>query len=243
MSAPNEQEGVLPDPGGASWPRRTADWLWAAGWLWTIPAAVGVLLTVLIMVVLPADRTLDNVGELLLKLSPLCAAVVAVALFPRGKWAAILVAAGVLFYMGLVDTGYVIRTFEFVDSAATGANGFARFYQFTLFVNAFTVLFALFAFRLGGASTATTVRTGVAGILIVISGLNDLSYWLLADWPDGRPDRLEWASHIEVFLGHPPSVTEAVVFLVVHLALAVGVLLLPVYRRRTRVSGGSEVVS
>jgi len=243
MTASEEQDDLVALPRTGSWPSRVAGRLSAAGWLWVIPAVAGVLLTVLIMVVLPADRTVDNVGELLLRLSPLCAAVAAVAMFPRGKWGAILVAAGVLCYMGLVDTVYVIRTFEFIDSAASGADdGFARFYQFTLFVNAFTVLFALFAFRLGGASTASTGKAGVAGILIVISGLNDLTYWLLADWPGGRPARLEWASHIEVFVGHPPSVIEAAVFLAVHLLLAAGVLLLPLARWHRRVLRRAEVV-
>lgn len=238
MTAPGEQSDVVQVRERPTWLSR------APGWLWLVPAVVGLVLTVLIMVVLPADRTVDNVGELLLRLSPLCAAVVAVALFPQGRWAPLLVAAGVLSYMGLVDTAYVLRTFEFVDSAVAGAeDGFARFYQFTLFVNAFTVLFALFAFRLGGASTARTFKAGVAGILIVISGLNDVTYWLLADWPDGRPARLEWASHIEVFIGHPPSVTEAVVFLVIHLALASGVLLLPWDRWRTSVVRRAEVSS
>lgn len=219
--------------------RGTRAWLGdPPGWLWLVPTAIGVLLTVLIMVVLPADRTLDNVGELLLRLSPLLAAVIAVALFPRGRWAPALVVAGVLFYMGLVDTAYVLQIFEFVDRGGAG-DSFARFYQFTLFVNAFTVTFALFAFRLGGAGTAWTLKAGIAAVLIVISGLNDISYWLLADWPDGRPARLEWASHIEVFIGHPPSVTEAIIFLVVHLTLACGVLLLPLDRWHSNLVGGT----
>lgn len=229
MTAADERNDVVQVRG-----TRTGPWR-APGWLWLVPTVVGVLLTVLIMLVIPADRTVDDVGELLFKLSPLCAAVVAVSLFPQGKWASILVVGGVLAYMGLVDTAYVLSTFEFVDSALAGTpDGFARFYQFTLFVNAFTVLFALFAFRLGGASTARTFKTGVAGTLIIISGLNDVTYWLLADWPEGRPDRLEWASHIEVFIGHPPSATEAVVFLAIHLALATGVLLAPWSRWHTR---------
>jgi len=49
------------------------------------------------------------------------------------------------------------------------------------------------------------------------------------DWgTDGRPSTLDWASHIIVFTGGPPSVTAAVVFLLVHLALAAAVVAAPV---------------
>jgi hypothetical protein len=65
---------------------------------------------------------------------------------------------------------------------------------------------------------------------VVVSGLNDLTFWLTYDWPDGRPSHLHWASHITVFVGGPPSVATAVVFLVVHLALAAAVMFLPLGR-------------
>jgi hypothetical protein len=104
-------------------------------------------------------------------------------------------------------------------------------YQFQLFVVTYIVLFGLLAFRLGGARTATVLKVGAAAVLLVISGLNDLGFWLMNDWgADGPPATLDWASHIIVFTGGPPSVATAVVFLVIHLALAAAVLLAPVER-------------
>ena len=96
----------------------------------------------------------------------------------------------------------------------------------------------LFGYRLGGASTANVLRAGFAAILIVISGLNDLSFYYTADWQGPRPERLEWASHISVFVGGPATPTVAIIFCVVHLLLAALILLWP--RRRATVAGAAD---
>lgn len=197
----------------------------ARRWLWLAAAVPAAVLAALVMVVLPADQTLDNLAEWLFKLSPFLLAVVAVATFPRGRFGPVLVVLGVLAYMGYLDTALILRILEYREQG-----DFAVVYQFQLFVVTFIVLFGLLAFRLGGARTATTLKVGLAGVLIVISGLNDLGFWVLNDWPDGRPATLDWASHIIVFTGGPPSVPVAVVFLVVHLVLAAVVMALPVER-------------
>ncbi|WP_424233473.1 hypothetical protein [Actinophytocola sp.] len=198
----------------------------ARRWLWLAAAVPAAVLAGLIMVVLPPDQTLGNLGEWLFKLSPFLFAVLAVAVFPRGRFGPALVVAGVLVYMGYLDTALILRILEY---RADGE--FSVVYQFQLFVVTYIVLFGLLAFRLGGARTATVVKVGAAGVLIVISGLNDLGFWVMNDWgPDGRPSTLDWASHISVFTGGPPSVPVAVVFLLVHLALAAAVVMAPVER-------------
>jgi hypothetical protein len=194
-------------------------------WLWVAAAVPAAVLAGLIMVVLPPDQTLDNLAEWLFKLSPFLLAVVAVATFPRGRFGPALVVIGVLGYMSYVDTALILRVLSYGDTGK-----FSVVYQFQLFVVTFIVLFGLLAFRLGGARTATVLKVGAAGVLIVISGLNDLTFWAMNDWSDGRPDTLDWASHISVFTGGPPSVATAVVFLVVHLVLAGVVVALPVER-------------
>ncbi len=203
-------------------------------WLWLPVAAATAVLAVLIMVVLPPDRTLDNVAELLFRLSPLLLGVVTVALFPRGRVGPALLVFAVIVYMSYVDTTMILRVFEFADTpdgdTAASSAAFQRVYQFQLFTVAYVVLFGLFAFRVGGARTATVLKTGMAAVLIVVSGLNDLTFLAAYSWPDGRPTELAWASHISVFIGGPPSVAEAVVFLVVHLALAAVVVALPLGR-------------
>ena len=202
-------------------------------WLWLIPALLGALVTLLIMVLLPPDRTLDNLGEFLFKISPLVLAVVTVALFPQRNtlmlWMLLL---GIIFYMGFIDSTYILRTVTWIDAAVAG-NGSQQFpaiYQFTLFVNAFTVLFALFAYRAGGATTARVLKLGLAGILVIVSGLNDLTFWAINTWPDGRPTVFTWASHVAIFIGHPPTVYDMLGFLAVHLLLIVVIMCLPIQR-------------
>jgi hypothetical protein len=202
-------------------------------WLWILPGALGLAATGLFMLVLPPDRTVDGLADFALKVSPLFLAVATIALFPTGggrpPWPLIL---GLLFYLGYVDSASFIHVSALVDAAVEqrGAAQFPSYYRWAIFVNAFTVLLALLAFRLGGASTARTLKLGGAGILLLVSGLNDLTMWAMNDWPDGRPDVFDWASHVGVFLGRAPHLSDMLIFLAVHLALAALLLAAPLER-------------
>jgi hypothetical protein len=198
-------------------------------WLWLVAAVPAVVTTLLIMVVLPPDQTLDNVGDWAFKLCPFVFAVLTVSLFPRGRFGPALIVFAVFVYMSYLDTELVMRVQGFARSPD---QDFQPVYQFELFVTTFIVLFALLAYRLGGGRTANVLKVGVASILVVISGVNDLTFWALNDvWSAGtKPTELKWASHMIVFLGGPPSVAAAVVFMAVHLVLAVIVVALPVGR-------------
>jgi hypothetical protein len=199
-------------------------------WWWILPAAAGGAVALLIMVVLPPDRTVDNAGDVLFKVSPLILAVVAIAGFPQGaRLGLILLGTLVVGYMGVVDTLNIRHIFAYAEAADADA-AFPELYQFTIFVNAFTVLAVLFGYRLGGAPTDRVLKAGLAAVLVVISGLNDLTFYYSYDWPDGRPDRLGWASHIAVFVGGSPTVAVAIAFCAVHLGLAAVILALPVRR-------------
>lgn len=208
-------------------------------WLWLVPAIPAVLITLLVMVILPPDQTLDNLGDWLFKLSPFVFAVATVALFPRTKAGPALIVLGVFAYMSYLDTELVMRVQEFARNSATDDNAFQPVYQFELFVTTFIVLFGLLAYRLGGGRTANVLKAGIASILVVISGVNDLTFWALNEvWAAGsKPTELKWASHMIVFLGGPPSVPAAVAFMAVHLVLAGVVLALPVGRWVNRALG------
>ncbi|SFW58446.1 hypothetical protein [Amycolatopsis australiensis] len=198
-------------------------------WLWLVAAVPAVVTTLLIMVVLPPDQTLDNIGDWAFKLCPFVFAVLTVSLFPRGRFGPALIVFAVFGYMSYLDTELVMR----VQAFARSADGdFQPVYQFELFVTTFIVLFGLLAYRLGGGRTANVLKVGIASILVVISGVNDLTFWALNDvWAAGsKPTELKWASHMIVFLGGPPSVPAAVAFMAVHLALAAIVVALPVGR-------------
>nr|WP_253864090.1 hypothetical protein [Prauserella halophila] len=209
----------------------------ARGWLWVVPAVPAAVLALLIMVVLPPDQTLDNVAEWAFKLSPFAFAVVAVALLPTWRAAPGLLLLGVIGYMGYIDTEMVMRIQEFGRTADQDGS-FEPVYQFELFITTFIVLLMLLAYRLGGARTANVLKTGVAAILVVVSGLNDLTFWALNEvWAAGsRPSELPWASHIVVFTG-VPSVATAVVFMVTHVVLAAVIIALPVGRWVDRALG------
>jgi hypothetical protein len=201
-------------------------------WLWLVPAAPAVVLVLLIMVVLPPEQTLADLGDWAFRLSPFPLAVLTVALLPRRWLGAALLVLGVVVYMGYLDTGMVSRILDLANAPDAQQDAmFEPVYQFELFTATFVVLFALLAYRMGGARTASVVKVGVASVLVVISGLNDMTFWLTNDWgPDGRPSVLHWASHITVFVGGPPGVVTAWVFLAVHLLLAAVVLALPLGR-------------
>ncbi|MFJ1766406.1 hypothetical protein ACIOD2_39170 [Amycolatopsis sp. NPDC088138] len=215
-------------------------------WLWLVAAVPAVVTTLLIMVVLPPDQTLDNIGDWAFKLCPFLFAVLTVSLFPRVKYGPALIVFAVFVYMSYLDTELVMRVQAFARSTADDA--FQPVYQFELFVTTFIVLFALLAYRLGGGRTVNVLKAGVASILVVVSGVNDLTFWALNDvWAAGtKPVELKWASHMIVFLGGPPSVPAAVAFMVVHLVLAAIVVALPVGRwvnRALRVPASSPEAS
>jgi hypothetical protein len=206
----------------------------AASWLWLAPAALGAALTVLIMLVLPADRTLHGFGDFALKVSPLIFAVATIALFPRRPaWTVCLPLVGVVVYLGFIDSAFFIQVDGLVQAAQMHADQtqFSAYYRFSIFANAFVVLLGVFAFRMGGASSAQVLKLGCAGILVLVSGLNDLTMWAMYDWPGGvRPETFEWASHVSIFLGRDPRLLDMVAFASVHLLLIVGLLRLPLER-------------
>jgi hypothetical protein len=221
------------------------DVLRPAAWLWLVPGVAGLAVTALIMLVLPPDRTLHGFGDFLLKVSPLFLAVLAIAGFPRGGRRSLgFLILGFVFYLGYVDSAFVIQVANLVEAAQAGRGGeqFNAFYRFAIFVNAYTVLSAAFAYRLGGASTARVLKLGGAGLLLLVSGLNDLTMWAMYPWPDGqRPELFSWASHVSIFLGRPPTLTDMLVFLAIHLLLAGALLALPLERWLGRVQPKGEV--
>lgn len=56
--------------------------------------------------------------------------------------------------MGYIDSAYVIQIDRLIEARIAGKwqTQFPVFYTFNLFVNTFTILLALFAYRLGGAA-------------------------------------------------------------------------------------------
>jgi hypothetical protein len=195
----------------------------AKSWLWAIPAIIGGGITILTLFVLPPDRVIDGLVEFLFKITPLVTAVFAIALFPKkGNWVGLLLVLGFIFYMGYIDSVFFIQLGDLLDAAVadTYQQQFPAFYTFHIFVNSFTVLLAIFAYRLGGAHAARVIKVGLSGILVMISGLNDLATWVIYPWPNGeRPLVFHWASHVAIFIGRDPNLYHMLAFLTIHLLL------------------------
>lgn len=209
-------------------------------WWWLLPAALAGVIVVLTMVVLPPDRHVDSWYDVPVKTLPLFLAVLAVAGFPqRPRLGAAAVLVTVVAFMGVVDTGYILEISSYA-AADDQAAAFPDLYRMQLFVAAFVVVAVLFAYRLGGASTERVIRTGMASILVVISGLNDLTAWAFGSFEGGRPDTLDWASHIEVFVGAPPTPLVALLFCLTHFALAAVFLFAPLPARWRRDSSVTQ---
>jgi hypothetical protein len=201
-------------------------------WGWLLAGIAGGTLTLLIMVVLPPDRTIDNPAEFLLRIGPVVFAVLAIGGFPQRPGPGLaLLGLVVLGYMGVLDTLFVLRVLG-LAGATDQAAAFPAFYQMAIFVNAFTILAVLLGYRLGGAPAGRVLRLGFAATLVLVSGLNDITFYYLYDWPEGRPERFTWASHITVFTGSPATPAVAITFCGVHLVLAALILALPWLRTR-----------
>lgn len=207
--------------------------------IWLLFALIAGALTVVIMGVLPADRTINNVAEWGFRISPVVFAVFAAAFFPRRSAVNLILLSVLIFgYMGIVDTWANIRIQDFAAASDQHA-AFPSLYQMLVFVDALFIVAVCFAFRLGGASPGRVIRLGVAGIFVLASGLNDLTYYYGASWPDGRPARLDWASHIAVFIGRTPTPAAAIAFCAVNLLIAAAVLMVPWFLRRRRVAAAA----
>jgi hypothetical protein len=206
------------------------------GLLWLAPAAAAIGMTALVMFILPPDRVLHNPGDFVLKLSPVVFAVIAIALFPQKTfWAPLLVLLGSAFFLGAIDSASFIHVSQLVDAAQTdyAQAQFSVYYRFSTFVDAFVVLFGLLAYRVGGGSTPTVLRLGAASTLLLVSGLNDLTMWAMYAWPGGvRPDEFSWASHVAVFIGRAPRLSDMLYFVAIHLGLALGIVVLPLFPQR-----------
>jgi len=191
-----------------------------------VAAATG--LAALIWFVLPHEREATSAAILLFKLTPFAFAVAAIALAPdallrhRALQVLAIPAAFLLFFLFFVP-----RIFFY-----SGTDGdFPKLYYHMLTAVPLIILSLILAFRLGGGAPSTTARLGFAMMLLMLSGLEDLAFLLVNPHTDPRwtpiPEVWSWASHIEVFIGHPPTKYEAYAFIVVHVLLAAAVLFTP----------------
>ena len=207
------------------------------------------LLTGIIWLVLPHDREVKSLGILLFKLLPFVSGTLTICYldietFKRFR----------LHYI-IIPSCFLTFFCIFVPQIFSNSDDFPSLYYIILTLTPFIILSLITAFRLGGGSRESTLRLSFAMLLFMLSGLEDLSFLLMnPQW--AQTPVWKWASHMTVFLGHPPTRYEAYAFITVHVILALLVLFLPskvitrslpahklqeLFRRQKNVSSGSVV--
>lgn len=178
-----------------------------------------------IWLVLPHEREVKSLLVLLFKLLPFVLATFAIAHLD--------LETARKYYLPnlLVPLTFLVFFCVFVPKIFFYSDDFGEMYYLMLTATPFIILSLVLAFRLGGGSTSWTVRLAFSMILLMLSGLEDLAFLTVNHHTDPRwatiPEVWDWASHMTVFLGHPPTKYEAFAFIAVHVLLALLVLFLP----------------
>jgi hypothetical protein len=190
-----------------------------------VAGTIAVVLAGIIWFGLPHEREIESLWLFLFKLAPFAAAGVAIAWLDL-RWARrlrlqlVLIPASFLAFFCL----FVPRIFFYRSIPS------AEHYYTILTLVPFIILALVLAYRLGGGPRSTTLRLCAALIILQLSGLEDLAFFVTNPHPEGWasiPAVWDWANHIRVRLGHYPTRDEAYVFIVVHVTLALVVLFLP----------------
>ncbi|GGM67282.1 hypothetical protein ACFFX1_21585 [Dactylosporangium sucinum] len=174
---------------------------------------------------LPHDREVKSLGIFLFKLLPFVFAVEAIArvdldLARRLHLARILIPAAFCVFL----LYFVPKIFFYLDD-------FPTVYYHVLVLTPVVIAALVLAYRLGGGTAGNVRRIGYASLLIMISGLEDLAFLTINNHTDPRwstiPEVWSWASHMTVFLGHPPTKYEAYALIAARVALALIILATP----------------
>ncbi|WP_433430361.1 hypothetical protein [Nonomuraea sp. CA-141351] len=194
--------------------------------------ALAVLAAAFVWFGLPHDREVKSLGIFLVKLLPFIFAAEAVARLDV-EWAKrIRLALWTVPPAFLVYFLYFVPKIFFFGGVEVGSReAFYGLYYHVLTVTPLIIMAMVLAFRLGGGSAALVRRLAYGMLLLMLSGLEDFAFLTVNDHTDPAyatiPDVWDWASHMTVFLGHPPTKYEAYTFILVHVVLALAVFFSP----------------
>lgn len=190
-----------------------------------------------IWLALPHEREVTSLWILLVKLVPFALATEAVA---RLDPAWLRHQLAVMLVMVAAFAGYFLFFVPKIFFAGGLNEDFEQMYYYVLTLTPYLILALILAYRLGGGAAGAVRRMGYAMLLLMLSGAEDLAFLTVNNHTDPRftpiPQIWSWASHMTVFLGHPPTKMQAYAFIAVHLLLAAAVLTVPVawFTRFTR---------
>ncbi|MFI6508697.1 hypothetical protein ACIBCT_13925 [Streptosporangium sp. NPDC050855] len=195
-------------------------------------ASLAVIAAAIVWFGLPHDREVKSLWLFLFKLVPFVMAAEAVAALDvewakRMRLPLLLIPPTFLLYF----LYFVPKIFFFGGAISEDPTSFGNLYYHVLTLTPMIILALALAYRLGGGTAATVRRLSYGMLLLMLSGLEDLAFLTVNDHTDPAyatiPEVWEWASHITVFIGHPPTKMEAYAFIVVHVILALLVFLSP----------------
>jgi hypothetical protein len=81
------------------------------------------------------------------------------------------------------------------------------------------------AYRMGGGSPGNCLKTGLNGIVLLFSGFLDLM-WFVVNQIDYTKN-VDTIPHIQTIIGHVPSFTELIIFIIIHVIIIVFINCLP----------------
>ena len=193
----------------------------------SIFAAITLVLAAIIYFTFSHSREIENIWVFVFKLTPYFTALTAIAYLPKDWWINKKIER--LFIPGI----FLIVFCFFVPKIFFSADNFPDMYFYMLVMTPFLMLSFMLCYRLGGGDREMIFRIGIAMMLLMLSGLEDLAFVTLNDHTDPRwnPIPEVWDTpHIEVFFGRPPTKNEVYAFIAIHVTLAAIVLFFP-FRR------------
>lgn len=188
-------------------------------------AILGLALGGYIWFVMPHEREVTSLGIFLFKLLPFVCMAIAIALLDVELFKKLKL------HFILIPVAFLVYFCYFVPKIFFNMDEYPMLYYTVLTVTPIIILSLSLAYRLGGGSGGSSARLSFAMLLLMLSGLEDLAYLTVNHHTDPQwatiPEVWTWASHMTVFIGHAPTKTEAYIFIVVHVILALLVLFLP----------------
>lgn len=192
-------------------------------YLWLVSMAIGGVGALLIWFFLPHQSQIDEFWWLIVKFVVFFAAVLGVSFFPNKlKFGYILAALPFFpFLMLIIPRASYYGIFGTLDTPAQGE----------MYTNLYFLCYPLiimsvaFAHRLGGGKPGQSIKICVAGILLIFSGLLDLSF----NTANGRPlaESLDYAYHIIILFGRALTWKEGLAFCLAHLPVIAIIIALP----------------
>jgi len=185
-----------------------------------ISGAIAIATGLYAILLLPHERSVSSLGIFLFKLLPFISGSVAIAFFNKDyliKTRLILPAFWVAFLIYFAF--FVPKLFE------SFPEDWNSMYYYTLMEVPFIILFVTLVYRMGGASSGNTLKLAFSLLAIMLSGIEDLAFHIVNRYK--IPEVWDWASHIQVRLGHFPTKYEAYGFIAFHFILAALIAFLP----------------